>query len=160
MREAQERVRRFHDAMAKLGARLSGAVGDPEYPGIVDPALARLRSNLLLEECTETMISLVGREETERMLIRCVRELDDVKDTCGDPVAQADGLADTIVIALGTSAAGGFIMAPIFNEVMDANDRKVGSGATVRHDGKLLKPADWRGPDIAAVLARQKEQAR
>lgn len=159
MREDQDRVRRFHEAMAKLGARLSGAVGDIACPGIHDPALARLRSTLLLEECTETMVSLVGREETERMLIRRVRELDDLKDTHGDPVAQADGLVDTVVIANGTAVAGGFIMEPLFHEVMDANDRKVGLGARVRHDGKLLKPADWRGPDIAAVLKRQKERA-
>lgn len=156
MRKEQERVRWFHEAMAKLGAR--GDVGDMSNPGIRDRAAALLRARLLLEECTETMVSLVGPDETDRLLIQRIRELDEVVDTCGDPVAQADGLADTIVIALGTATAGGFIMEPIFNEVMAANERKIGPGARVRHDGKLLKPVDWRGPDIAAVLERQKAQ--
>lgn len=154
MKHAQERVRRFHEAMAKLGAR--GDIGDTENPGIFDREAAMLRARMLLEECTETMVALVGHEWTERLILRRIRELEDVKDTCGDPVAQADGLADTVVIALGSATAGGFLMEPIFDEVMAANERKCGPGARVRADGKLLKPPGWRGPDVAGVLARHK----
>jgi predicted HAD superfamily Cof-like phosphohydrolase len=156
MRQAQDRVRRFHEAMAKMGAR--GDIGDQENPGITDRACATLRARMLLEECTETMVALVGHDETERLLIQRWREVEIGLNTVDQSAEDlADGLADVMVIVLGTAVSAGIILAPVFDEVMDANDRKCGPGARVRADGKLLKPIDWRGPDVAGVLARQKD---
>lgn len=155
MRQAQDRVRHFHEAMAKMGAR--GDIGDPENPGITDRDSAMLRARMLLEECTETMVALVGHDETERMLIHRWREVEHGLNTvCQSAEDLADGLADVSVIVLGTAVAAGIDLAPVFHEVMDANDRKCGPGARVRADGKLLKPIDWRGPDVVGVLERQK----
>lgn len=154
MRQAQDRVRRFHEAMARLGAR--GDVGDSANPGITDRDCAALRARMLLEECTETMVALVGHDETERLLIQRWREVEHGLHMGDKPTEDlADGLADVMVIVLGTAVAAGIDLEPVFNEVMDANDRKCGPGARVRADGKLLKPIDWRGPDVAGVLKRQ-----
>jgi predicted HAD superfamily Cof-like phosphohydrolase len=155
IRQAQDRVQRFHEAMSKLGAR--GDIGDPQNPGITDSQCATLRARMLLEECTETMVALIGHEATERMMIRRMREVEIGLNTVDQSAEDlADGLADVMVIVLGTAVAAGIDLEPVFNEVMDANDSKCGLGARVRADGKLLKPIDWRGPDIAGVLARQK----
>jgi predicted HAD superfamily Cof-like phosphohydrolase len=153
MRRAQDRVRRFHEAMSKLGAR--GSVGDPQRPGCMDQAEAELRARMLLEECTETMVALLGRDMATNLMVRRVHEMEDLP-AGGSVEGVADGLADVMVIVLGTAVAAGIDLEPIFDEVMDANDRKCGPGARVRADGKLLKPIDWRGPDVAGVLARQK----
>jgi predicted HAD superfamily Cof-like phosphohydrolase len=158
MREAQERVRRFHEAMAKLGAR--GDIGDLANPGIDNREAACLRARLLLEECTETMVALIGDDATVTMMAQRMRVVEEMG--YGPPNSEdlADGLADVTVIVLGTAVAAGIDLESVFDEVMAANERKIGPGARVRHDGKLLKPVDWLGPDIARVLARQKEQVR
>jgi predicted HAD superfamily Cof-like phosphohydrolase len=153
MRQAQDRVLRFHEAMSKLGAR--GDIGDPQNPGITNSQCATLRARMLLEECTETMVALLGRDMATNLMVRRVHEMEDLP-AGGSVEGVADGLADVMVIVLGTAVAAGIDLEPVFNEVMDANDRKCGPGARVRADGKLLKPIDWRGPDIAGVLARQK----
>lgn len=152
MRDAQERVMRFVKAMGAMGARSD--VGDPQNMGIHDRAAAVLKARMLLEECTETMIGLVGGDETERLMVRRMRDIDISAQPNTEEVA--DGCADIQVIVFGIAGAAGFHLAPVFDEVMSANERKIGPGASVRHDGKLLKPIDWVGPDIAGVLARQK----
>jgi predicted HAD superfamily Cof-like phosphohydrolase len=144
---------RFHEAMSKLGAR--GSVGDTQHPGCMDQAEAELRARMLLEECTETMAALLGRDMAMTMMVRRVHEMEDLP-AGGSVEGIADGLADVMVIVLGTAVTVGIDLEPVFNEVMDANDRKCGPGARVRADGKLLKPIDWRGPDVAGVLERQK----
>jgi predicted HAD superfamily Cof-like phosphohydrolase len=123
----------------------------------MDQAEAELRARMLLEECTETMAALLGRDMAMTMMVRRVHEMEDLP-AGGSVEGIADGLADVMVIVLGTAVTVGIDLEPVFNEVMDANDRKCGPGARVRADGKLLKPIDWRGPDVAGVLARQKGQ--
>lgn len=72
-----------------------------------------------------------------------------------DEVEMIDGLLDIIVIAWGTllQRYGDQWTTLFANEVARSNLDKVGPGMTRRPDGKVQKPADWRGPDIAGVLA-------
>lgn len=163
MKEAQERVRRFHEAMAKLGAR--GDVGDFASPGLSDDA-AELRARLLMEECVETCMALLHGNDKgvlemydDAMHAWFMKRAGRGRLTDGIE-GVADGLADVIVIALGTAVAAGIALQPVFDEVMAANERKVEPSARIREDGKLLKPDGWIGPDVAAVLARQKAGAR
>lgn len=70
-------------------------------------------------------------------------------------VEMVDGLLDIIVIAWGTllQRYGVEWTRALANEVARSNLDKVGPGMTIREDGKVQKPADWRPPDIAGVLA-------
>lgn len=153
MKEAQERVRRFHEAMSGRGD-----IGDLSNPGLTEEASA-LRARLLMEECVEACLALLGG---------CTNELMDNYDRAVHAwimkreqpsiAGIAQELADVCVIALGTAVAAGIDLAPVFDEVMSANERKVGPGARVREDGKLLKPDGWVGPDVEAVLQRQRKE--
>jgi len=65
----------------------------------------------------------------------------------------ADGIADLMYVAEGTNLEFGIDSGPIAAEVHRANMTKRGGGK--RADGKSLKPAGWRGPDIEGELKRQ-----
>lgn len=72
-----------------------------------------------------------------------------------DEAEMVDGLLDIIVIAWGTLLQRyGYEWARLLaNEVARSNMDKVGPGMTRREDGKVQKPADWKPPRIAEVLA-------
>jgi len=68
-------------------------------------------------------------------------------------VGIADGIADLIVVLLGTAVTYGIDIRPVWDEVVKANSLKA-SGPT-RSDGKKLKPAGWVHPDISKLLKAQ-----
>ena len=73
-----------------------------------------------------------------------------------DLEAIADALVDLVVFALGTAVVHDLPWEPLFAEVMRANMEKIpGEGNKFRRvDGvvDLLKPDNWRPPDILRTL--------
>lgn len=100
-----------------------------ETPGLPVEERLNLRQKWLLEEVVETSWGVRGM----------------------NLVQIADGLADVIVIALGTAAECGIPMERVMEAVHRANMSKVPNP----DGGKILKPDGWVGPegDIAAALA-------
>jgi len=100
-------------------------------PSTLSPSMQKLRADLIREECDET--------------------LDAIQDN--DLPRLADGIADAIYVLMGTAIAAGIDISPVWREVQRANMAKL--SGPIRADGKRLKPADWRGPDIDGVLTAQ-----
>lgn len=73
-----------------------------------------------------------------------------------DLPAIADGIVDSIYVLIGTAVSYGIDLRPVFDEVQAANMAKEGGGT--RADGKILKPAGWTPPDVAAIIERQKKR--
>lgn len=69
-----------------------------------------------------------------------------------DPVEFADGIADTIWVLMGLAIASGIDLRPVWAEVARSNLDKLGGPR--RADGKLMKPAGWKPPDIVSALKR------
>lgn len=90
-----------------------------------------LRMRLIEEEMTET--------------------IDAIND--GDLEEIADGIADSIVVLLGTAISYGIDIRPIWDEVHRSNMAKVGGGKN--EFGKSLKPENWKAPRIAELLKQQ-----
>jgi len=65
----------------------------------------------------------------------------------------ADGIADSIVVLIGTAIAFGIDLRPIWDEVHKTNMAKIGGGK--RKDGKVLKPLGWEGPKLKEILEEQ-----
>lgn len=103
----------------------------PNIPHITDDKHKNLRIELISEEVKETLKAL---EE-------------------GDLVEIADGIADAIVVLLGTAVTYGIDIRPIWNEVHKTNMAK--KDGPVREDGKKLKPEGWQPPDIRRILEKQ-----
>jgi len=72
-----------------------------------------------------------------------------------DIVDIADGIADSIVVLLGTAVTYGIDIRPIWNIVHESNMAKV--GGPMREDGKRLKPEGWEPPKIVEEIRRQQE---
>ena len=65
----------------------------------------------------------------------------------------ADGIADSIVVLLGTAVTYGIDMGPIWDKVHESNMAK--KNGPMREDGKRLKPEGWEHPDIEKLLKEQ-----
>lgn len=85
-------------------------------------------------------------EEVEELLQAC-----DAKD----PVEMFDALLDIIVVCIGAGHSAGFPMEVGWDTVHLSNLRKIDPATGQvqrREDGKILKPAGWRAPDLKKVL--------
>lgn len=102
-----------------------------ESPSIPSESYKNLRATLIIEEIKETMHAI-----TDNSLVEL-----------------ADGIADSIVVLLGTAVTYGIDMRPIWDIVHESNMAK--KGGKMRIDGKLLKPDGWVGPNIADEIVRQ-----
>jgi predicted HAD superfamily Cof-like phosphohydrolase len=119
----------FDDVLAfhqKLGVLIG------ERPSLPDDDVIALRLRLIDEETAE-LRSAIGQR---------------------DLVATADAIADLLYVVYGTAVSFGLDIRPIFAEVHRTNMAK--EGGRTRADGKVLKPADWRPPDIAPLLAEMR----
>lgn len=69
----------------------------------------------------------------------------------------ADDIVDSIYVLVGLANAMGIPLGPVWGEVQRANMAKVAEDGKVtkRSDGKILKPAGWRTPNILAVVDRE-----
>lgn len=101
----------------------------------LDPALARLRVELIREEAAELATAAVA----------------------GDIVAVADALADVVYVAYGAAVTYGIDLDAVLLEVHRSNMTKVSARghALRRADGKVLKSARFERPNVARVLAEQ-----
>lgn len=100
-------------------------------PSIPPMRVKNLRKHLIEEETEETLSAL----------------------NKGDLVKLADGIADSIVVLLGTAVSYGIDMRPVWNLVHASNMAKLGGGKRI--DGKSLKPEGWMSPNIEGELKRQ-----
>ena len=123
-----EKIVAFHQAID---------AGYPDTPTLPTAALLDLRQTLITEEYKEVM--------------EAFEALSHGRETELTPLAHE--LADLLYVTYGALAACGIDADAVFAEVHAANMRKV-SGPR-RADGKILKPADWKPADVAAVLAQQ-----
>lgn len=155
----QERVEAFMDQIPSQLPSL--------YVKMPSLQVRKLRARLLLEECLETINDGLGLSvwlgDENMSSIFCVQlamEYISFDDEKQPSLAElADGLADLEVVTLGTASAAGLDMEPIFNEVMDNNMKKLGTG-TIDVNGKLVKAKDHPAPNIKTLIFQQMEQDR
>jgi predicted HAD superfamily Cof-like phosphohydrolase len=76
-----------------------------------------------------------------------------------DLVEIADALADLLYVVYGAAVAYGIDLQPVFDEIHAANLSKGEPEVVRRPDGKLLKGAGYRPPQVARVLREQLDVA-
>jgi len=87
-------------------------------------------------------------------------ELDEYEEAARahDLVGVADALTDLMYVVLGTYVSHGLqdYGEALFDEVHHSNMSKLDENGNAIHraDGKVLKPARFQEPDLAAILAR------
>jgi len=105
-------------------------IGDE--PCIVSVETELLRRRLIKEEIEETLQAMANAD------------LEEI----------ADGIADSIVVLLGTAVSYGIDIRPVWDEVHRTNMNKVGGGKDAY--GKTVKPVGWKQPDIKKILEAQR----
>jgi predicted HAD superfamily Cof-like phosphohydrolase len=113
------------------------------YPQNINDVERKLRIDLITEEFDETIAALVElgaqghKPDLERFFLAEV----------------ADGVADLIYVAVGTTLALGIDLTDVWEAVQKANMKK--AYGPVRQDGKRLKPKDWVAPDVEGIIRNQ-----
>jgi predicted HAD superfamily Cof-like phosphohydrolase len=98
------------------------------------------------EDRVNLRIELID-EEINRELIPAMRE--------GNLALIADAMIDSIYVIVGAGIEFGIPMEQVWNAVQDANmaKRHPETGMVItRVDGKILKPAGWKPPDVEAII--------
>lgn len=73
-----------------------------------------------------------------------------------DLVEVADALADIVYVTVGAALEFGIPLDKVWDEVQKSNMAKVNSvtGKVIRRaDGKILKPVNWKPPEIKKALS-------
>lgn len=130
----------------------------PDSPEVPDAKIRLLRARLILEEAYET-IQALGCDVIESVdpskKFDCIVEVEDSSKI--DLSEVLDGLADISVVCTGCASSCGVDMEPILEEVDNNNLSKFGPGHSIRSDGKLIKPPNFKGPDIQKHILEQIE---
>ena len=72
-----------------------------------------------------------------------------------DRVEQLDALVDILVVTMGAIRAAGWDGEAAWKEVMDTNFAKIDPNTgkvRKREDGKVMKPANWKAPELAQFV--------
>lgn len=134
MKKLMEDVLKFHDG-----------VGAPRPEKPTTEGRIELRANLINEEFEETLRAISVTRNRDNDLVYNGGPV--------DLVGLADGLADMIYVIVGTALEFGIPLDKVWAEVHRSNMDKFRDGQIVRRaDGKILKPLDWKAPDIEGCL--------
>lgn len=153
-------MKTYHQSMVEKFMRLGGQ-DVPDSPTIPNLATRRLRASLILEEAVETIKALgfsIRAEFTNGAVEFCRAGRNDggillVERHEPDMIEVIDGCCDVKVVTTGTLSAFGIPDMAVQEEVDASNLAKVSAGSTKTPEGKILKPANWKRPDIAGVLS-------
>lgn len=127
-----------------------------------NPDQAEMYVGLMIEEFGEALCAAYPpiAEEIKGLLgrIKWLIENADPISANVDDVELFDGLLDLMVVTLGAGASMGFPMRVGWAEVHASNMAKADETGKVRRraDGKVLKPAGWRPPNLRALLASRR----
>ena len=97
-------------------------------------------------------------EANYKMYLDLIREeTDELEEAIqdNDKVEQLDALIDILVVTMGAVRAAGWDGEAAWQEVMNTNFAKIDkeTGKVIkRADGKVLKPLDWKAPQLAQFI--------
>ena len=91
-----------------------------------------------------------------KLITEELKELDDAVTA----EEHLDALIDLIYVTIGAGIALGHDMQGAWNEVHRTNMAKLGPNGKpiIRPDGKVIKPADWRGPELRPFVGHDLQQ--
>lgn len=115
----------------------------PPLPNIPTMEVRKLRYTLINEELSEFREAL-GLDHPDGTA--------NLTDTY-------DAILDLLYVVIGSAVAFGLDVQPGWDEVHKSNLAKF-QGGYRRSDGKWIKPADWKAPDLEAVIQRMIESRK
>jgi len=134
----------------------------PATPSPMTRAEVMFIVRMVISELGELVQTVEEYENTKEFLMEAIATMDLSKlpkpenDTqlIGD---QGDALVDAMYYMENAAVKKGINLSGIFRVVHAANMDKFRNGVIKRSDGKIMKPADWKEPDIYSEIERQKK---
>lgn len=148
-RRAEDPAYQVHEFHSRMGIPIC------TIPAVPDAARVKLRLSLLAEEFFESLAACYPLNPSLRDAV-----MDEIRYCTPhvDLVELVDGWADMIYIIAGSAHEFGVRMKPIQREVHRTNMLK--EPGNLRPDGKVMKPPDWRPPEVARLLRQQGWQGK
>lgn len=136
----------------------------PNTPNAMSKDQVLFITRMILSELDE-LVSTISTDETDRdtLFDKCVSTRDkcnkfEYKTNTELIAAQFDALVDSHYYSLNCAAKHGVNLDKIFNIVHTSNMNKrdkLTNKFIKRSDGKIMKPDDWKEPDIEGEIQRQ-----
>ena len=147
-----ENVKEFH-RHAKQGIA--------DRPNIPSEKVRLLRAKLILEEAIETIHAMgvdfgvgIGDGQFTHPYEFNFFEFAISEDKECDLVEVADGCADLTVVTTGTQIEFGIPIEEVQEAVDQSNLAKFTGDYKIRDDGKVIKPSNWKSPDLETILKK------
>lgn len=143
-RDPEALVRQFHTTYG-----LPIVEGEPT----VDYDRVHMRMSLILEEVTELVTAVYGKE-AGKVLAEGAAAAQAADDGERDLIETADALADLVYVIYGMALESGISLPAVLKEVQASNMSKLGEDGKpiYREDGKVLKGPGFFPPNIARAL--------
>lgn len=149
----QDRVNEFTQATGEVV---------PPYPQLMTRKEVEFMIRMVLSEMQELANTVTNSEkESVELLHKVCDEIDISTHKCADMsevekvAEQADALVDANYYMLNIAGRNGHNLSKVFDAVHQANMNKIDKETGMckkREDGKILKPAGWKPPDIVAEI--------
>jgi predicted HAD superfamily Cof-like phosphohydrolase len=117
---------------------------------------------MMLDEIMELGATVAESQEVKFNMIKMITDSKDISRSTGSVEQligeQGDALVDSYYYSLNAAAKKGINLSRIFEVVHKANMDKrdpVTGKFLKREDGKIIKPAGWKEPDITGEIKRQ-----
>jgi predicted HAD superfamily Cof-like phosphohydrolase len=142
----------------------------PNTPIPMDDTETDFITKMILDEVMELMATRYGPAEAKQKMIDMITQSKDIpkEDFSAQPTkelqdlhmcaAQVDALVDVYYYSQNAACKKGFNMSAVFDIVHGANmaKRDPATGQFIkRADGKIIKPAGWKAPDVEGEMVRQ-----
>lgn len=136
----------------------------PEHPEVMNENEIKFITKMVISELAELWQTIRNPDEVMDEIKACVGT--DFNHAYKRPESetaiiaeQHDAFVDIMYYMMNMSAKKGVNLDLIFDEVHNANMSKKFSDGEFhrREDGKIVKPDDWKEPDIVAVIEGQKK---
>lgn len=111
---------------------------------------------MFMEACDQTVGTY--NEDQFKLYTSLIKEEFEELNTATTPVDQLDALIDIIVVTVGAIHSLGVDAEGSWKEVMNTNFAKIDwktKKVIRRDDGKILKPAGWKPPELEQFLRKR-----
>ena len=158
------------DAEAVREFTMEAGQPTPEKPIPMSLEETTFIAKMILDETMELMATVLPPAEAKAALKGMIDKSEDLpQETYAEATAeeravhqcadQADALVDIYYYSLNAAAKKGMNLSSVFKLVHGANmakrDPATGHFIKRESDGKIIKPAGWKPPDVEAELKRQ-----
>lgn len=160
LKSDSDKVKEFTEASLNINC--------PKEPILIPKDEIIFTIRMIFSEASELVSTVTSNsEECKELLNDALNNIDlckkyDYKDDIERIAAQADAMVDANYYMQNIACKHGMNLSKIFDIVHDANMNKRDpiTYQFIRResDGKIMKPLNWKAPDIETEIKRQKEK--